>query len=58
MVGQGREFYNKLIQKWLDNNILMHSTHKEGKSVIVEMFIKRLKGNIYKEVTANDNRKG
>ena len=36
----------------------MHSTHKEGKSVIVEMFIKRLKGNIYKEMTANDNRKG
>ena len=36
----------------------MHSTHKKGKSVIVEMCIKRLKAKIYKEMTANDNRKG
>ena len=26
-VDQGREFYNKLTQEWLDNNILMYSTH-------------------------------
>ena len=27
-VDQGREFHNKLIQEWLDNNdILMYSTH-------------------------------
>ena len=32
-VNQGREFYNKLIQEWLDNNhILMHSTNNEAKS--------------------------
>ena len=38
---QGREFYNKLMQEWLDNNdILMYSTHNEGKSVIAERFIK------------------
>ena len=37
---QGGEFYNKLIQEWLVNNdILMYSTHTEGKSVIVERFI-------------------
>ena len=31
-VNQGREFYNKLLQEWLDNNdILMYSTHNEGK---------------------------
>ena len=43
-VGQGREFYNKLIQEWLDNNdFLMHSTHNEGQSVIAERFIKTLK---------------
>ena len=31
-VDQRREFYNKLMQEWVDNNnILMHSTHNEGK---------------------------
>ena len=40
-VNQGRKFYNKLMQEWLDNNdILIYSTHNEGKSVIVERFIK------------------
>ena len=35
LVDQGREFYNKLMQEWLENNtILMYSTHNEGKSVI------------------------
>ena len=49
-VDQGREFYNKLMQEWLDNNdILMYSTHKEGKSVIAERFIKTLKSKIYKK---------
>ena len=43
-VDQGREFYNKLIQEWLDNNdFLMYSTHNEGQSVIAERFIKTLK---------------
>ena len=36
-VDQGREFYNKLMREWLDNNdILMYSKHNEGKSVIAE----------------------
>ena len=49
-VDQGREFYNKVMQKWLDNhNILMHSAHNEGKSVIAERFIKTLKAKIYKK---------
>ena len=49
-VDQEREFYNKLMQEWLDNNdILMYSTHKEGKSVIAERFIKTLKSKIYKK---------
>ena len=31
------------MQEWLDNiDILMYSTHNEGKSVIAEMFIKTL----------------
>ena len=45
-VDQGREFYNKLMQEWLDNNdILMYSTHNESKSVIAEIFIKTIKAN-------------
>ena len=32
-VGQGKQFYNKLMQEWLENNeILMYSAHNEGKS--------------------------
>ena len=43
-VDQIREFYNKLMQKWLDNNdIFMYSTHNEGKSVIAGRFIKTFK---------------
>ena len=34
----------------LDNNdILMYSTHNEGKSVTIERFIKTLTSKIYKE---------
>ena len=48
-VDPGREFYNKLILEWLDNDdILMYSTHNEGKSVIAERLIKTLKAKIYK----------
>ena len=35
------------MQEWLDNNILMYSTHNEGKSVIAVRFIKTLKSKIY-----------
>ena len=42
------------MQEWLGNNdILMYSTHNEGKSVIAERFIKT-KAKIYKKITAND----
>ena len=47
-VDQGKEFYNN--DNTLDNNdILMYSTHNEGKSVIAERFIKTLKAKIYKK---------
>ena len=47
LVDQGREFYNKLMQEWLENNdILMYSTHNEGKSVIAERFLKTLKAKL------------
>ena len=46
---QRREFHNKLMQEWLENNILLYSMHSEGKSVITETFIKTLKAKIYKK---------
>ena len=53
-VDQGREFYIKLIQEWLDNNdILIYSTHNKDRPVIAERFIKILKAKIYKKLTAN-----
>ena len=36
-VDKGSEFYNASFKKWLqDNNIVMYSTHNEGKSVAAE----------------------
>ena len=56
-IDQGRQFYNKFMQEWLDNNyILMYSTHNEGNSVITERFIKTLKAKIYKKFTTNDRK--
>ena len=56
-IDQGREFYNKFIKHSLTNNdLLVYSTHKEGKSVIPKIFIKTLKAKIYKKMTANDSK--
>ena len=53
-VDQGKEFYSKLMQEWLDtNDIVMYSTHNEGKSVIAERFLKTLNVKIKKKMTAN-----
>ena len=42
-VYQEKEFYNSPMQKWLDDNdILMYSTHNEGKSVVAERFVRTL----------------
>ena len=35
-----------------DNNIEMHSTHKEGKSVVTERFIRKIKNKIHKYMTS------
>ena len=52
-VDKGSEFYNAYFKKWLrDNDIVMYSTHNEGKPVIVERFIKTLKSKIYKYMTS------
>ena len=48
-VDKGSEFYNAYLKKWLrDNDIVMYSTHNEGKSVVAERFIRTLKSKIYK----------
>ena len=50
---KGSEFCNAYFKKWLrDNNIIMYSTHNEGKSVVAERFIRTLKGKIYKYMTS------
>ena len=52
-VDKGREFYNAYFKKWLrDNDIVMYSTHNEGKSVVAERFIRTLKSKIYKYMTS------
>ena len=52
-VDQGSEFYNNVFKKWLkDNDISMYSTYNEGKSVVAERFIRTLKNQIYKHMTA------
>ena len=49
-VDKGKKIYNKLMEEWSGNNdILTYSTHNEGKSVMVERFIKTLKTKIYKK---------
>ena len=49
-VDQGREFCNKFMQEWLDNNnILICSTNNKGKSLIAERLIKILKAKIHKK---------
>ena len=52
-VDKSSEFYNAYFKKWLqDNDIVMYSTHNEGKSVVAERFIRTLKRKIYKYMTS------
>ena len=52
-VDKGSEFYNAYFKKWLqDNDIVMYSTHNEGKSVVAERFIRTLKSKNYKYMTS------
>ena len=44
-IDHGREFYNKLMQKWLDNDdIFMQSALNKGNTVVAQMFIKKVSG--------------
>ena len=52
-VDKGSEFYNNSFKKWQqDNDIVMYSTHNEGKSVVAERFIRTLINKIYKYMTS------
>ena len=51
-VDKGSEFYNISFKKWLQDNIVMYSTHNEGKSVLAGRFIRTLKNKIYKYMTS------
>ena len=52
-VDKGSEFYNASFKKWLqDNDIVIYSTHNEGKSVVAERFIRTLKSKIYKHMSS------
>ena len=49
---KGSQFYNRSMKSWFKkNDIEMHSTHDEGKSVIAERIIRTLKKKIYKYMT-------
>ena len=46
-------FKSVLLKKRLqDSDIVMYSTHNEGKSVVAERFIRTLKNKIYKHMTS------
>ena len=52
-VDKGGKFYNNSFKKWLqEKDIAMYSTHNEGKSVVVERFIRTIKNTIYKYITS------
>ena len=52
-VDQGGEFYNKLFKRFLKiNNIEMYSTYNEGEPAVAERFIRTLKNQIFKHITA------
>ena len=52
-VDKGGEFYNNSFKKWLkDNDIEMYAIHIEGKSVVIQRFIKTLKNKIHKYMTS------
>ena len=52
-VDKGSEFYSRLMKSWLEiNAIEKYSTHKEGKSVVAERFIRTLKNKTYKYMTS------
>ena len=53
-VDEGKEFYNRTLKKWLvDNDIVMYSTHNEGKAVVIERFNRTLKSRMWRHFSAS-----
>ena len=52
-VGSGREFHNKDVQKLVE----LYSTENEEKSCVIERFIRTIKDNFFKYLSANNTRK-
>jgi len=53
---QGKEFYNKDVEKLLsENNIQIYSTFGDHKAALIERFNKTLKGWMYKSFTENND---
>jgi hypothetical protein len=56
-VDQGKEFYNRNMDEWLqDNRINRYSTYGEHKSAVVERFNRTLKEIMWKRFTAENTR--
>ena len=52
-VDKGSEFYTISMKLWLEKNTVeIYSTHNEGKSVVVERFIRTLKNKIHRYMTS------
>ena len=52
-VDQGSEFYNNFFKEFLNiNNTEMDSTYNEGKCVVAERFIRKLKNKFFKHMRA------
>ena len=50
---KGSEFFNRSMNSWLEKNYTeLYSTHNEGKSIVVERFIRTLKNRIYKHMNS------
>ena len=54
-VDRGGEFYNRTMDRWLEENgIERYSTYNEGKAVVVERFNRTLKTRMWKYMSANN----
>ena len=52
-VDKSREFFNISMKSWLEkNDIEMYSANNDGKSVVVERFIRTIRNKIYKHMTS------
>ena len=53
VVDKFREFHSSLMKSWFKgNDTQMYWTHNKGKFVVAEPFIRTLKNEIYKHMTA------